>query len=43
MYRYDEIDERIVAERVEQFRDQTRRFRAGQLAKDDFRPTGLRT
>ena len=38
MYRYDDIDQRIVAERVEQFRDQTRRFLAGQLAEDDFRP-----
>ena len=41
MYRYDEIDQRIVAERVEQFRDQTRRFLAGQLAEDDFRPLRL--
>ena len=41
MYHYDEIDQRIVAERVEQFRDQTRRFLAGQLAEDDFRPLRL--
>ena len=41
MYRYDDIDQRIVAERVEQFRDQTRRFLAGQLAEDDFRPLRL--
>ncbi len=41
MYRYDEIDQRIVAERVEQFRDQTRRFLAGQLAEDDFKPLRL--
>ena len=41
MYRYDEIDQRIVAERVAQFRDQTRRFLAGQLAEDDFKPLRL--
>ena len=41
MYRYDEIDQRIVTERVEQFRDQTRRFLAGQLAEDDFKPLRL--
>jgi sulfite reductase (NADPH) hemoprotein beta-component len=41
MYRYDDIDQRIVAERVEQFRDQTRRFLAGQLGEDDFRPLRL--
>ena len=41
MYRYDDIDQRIVAERVDQFRDQTRRFLAGQLAEDDFRPLRL--
>jgi sulfite reductase (NADPH) hemoprotein beta-component len=41
MYRYDDIDQRIVAERVEHFRDQTRRFLAGQLAEDDFRPLRL--
>ncbi len=41
MYRYDDIDQRIVAERVEQFRDQTRRFLAGTLAEDDFRPLRL--
>ena len=41
MYRYDNIDQQIVAERVAQFRDQTRRFLAGQLAEDDFRPLRL--
>ncbi len=41
MYRYDDIDQRIVAERVAQFRDQTRRFLAGTLAEDDFRPLRL--
>ncbi len=42
MYRYDQIDQQIVLERVAQFRDQTRRFLAGQLSEDDFRPLRLR-
>src|SRR3990170_1350996 len=42
MYVYDEIDQRLVDERVVQFRDQTRRFLAGQLSEDDFRPLRLR-
>ncbi len=42
MYRYDDIDQRLVDERVAQFRDQTRRFLAGQLAEDDFRALRLR-
>ena len=42
MYRYDEIDQRLVDERVAQFRDQTRRFLAGQLSEDDFRSLRLR-
>jgi len=41
MYRYDEIDQRIVDERVRQFRDQTRRFLDGKLSEDDFRPLRL--
>ena len=42
MYRYDEIDQRMVDERVVQFRDQTRRFLAGKLSEDDFRSLRLR-
>ena len=42
MYLYDEIDQRLVDERVRQFRDQTRRFLAGQLSEDEFRPLRLR-
>jgi len=42
MYRYDEIDTTIVAERVAQFRDQTRRFLEGKLHEDEFRPLRLR-
>ena len=41
MYQYDAIDQHIVDERVAQFRDQTRRFLAGQLPEDDFRPLRL--
>ena len=41
MYAYDEIDQRLVEERVAQFRDQTRRFLAGELSEDDFRPLRL--
>ncbi len=42
MYRYDSIDQRLVDERVAQFRDQTRRFLAGSLSEDDFRALRLR-
>src|SRR5437773_10781385 len=41
MYRYDSHDHRFVAERVAQFRDQTRRFLAGELTEDEFRPLRL--
>jgi len=41
MYQYDEIDQGIVDERVAQFRDQTRRYLAGKLSEDDFRPLRL--
>src|SRR5213596_1367205 len=42
MYLYDEIDSRIVDDRVKQFRDQTRRFLAGKLSEDDCRALRLR-
>ena len=41
MYIYDAIDQRLVEERVAQFRDQTRRFLAGELSEDEFRPLRL--
>jgi sulfite reductase (NADPH) hemoprotein beta-component len=41
MYRYDSYDQRFVDERVAQFRDQTRRFLAGELTEDEFRPLRL--
>jgi len=41
MYRYDRFDQRLVDERVAQFRDQTRRYLAGELSDDEFRPLRL--
>ena len=41
MYRYDSYDQRLVDERVAQFRDQTRRYLAGELSEDEFRPLRL--
>jgi len=41
MYRYDAVDQRIVNERVAQFRDQTARFLAGRLSEDEFKPLRL--
>ncbi|TAJ83059.1 MAG: nitrite/sulfite reductase [Gallionellaceae bacterium] len=37
MYRYDQFDHRITAERVAQFRDQVRRRLSGELKEDEFR------
>ena len=42
MYRYDAYDQAAVSERVAEFRDQTRRFLAGELGEDEFRPLRLR-
>ena len=41
MYQYDEYDQQIVDERVAQFRDQTRRYLAGELSEDEYRPLRL--
>jgi sulfite reductase (NADPH) hemoprotein beta-component len=41
MYAYTATDRQIVAERVVQFRDQTRRHLAGELSVDQFRPLRL--
>ena len=41
MYKYDEYDRRIVNERVAQFRDQTRRFLAGEISEQEFLPLRL--
>ena len=37
MYQYTAFDQRIVDERVAQFRDQTERHLAGELSADDFK------
>jgi len=42
MYVYDQVDQRLVDERVAQFRDQTRRFLAGKLSEEEFRALRLR-
>ncbi len=42
VYQYDEIDRTFVNERVAEFRDQTRRFLAGELSEEEFRPLRLR-
>jgi sulfite reductase (NADPH) hemoprotein beta-component len=42
MYRYDIADKTLVRQRVAQFRDQTRRFLAGELSDDEFRHLRLR-
>ncbi len=42
MYRYDTVDKTLVNERVAQFRDQTRRFLAGELNDEEFRHLRLR-
>jgi sulfite reductase (NADPH) hemoprotein beta-component len=41
MYVYDEHDRQLLAERVAQFRDQTDRALAGELAEDEFLPLRL--
>jgi len=41
MYTYDDLDQRLVEERVAQFRDQTRRYLAKDLSEDEFRPLRL--
>jgi len=41
MYRYDEFDQRLVDQRVDQFRDQVARRLAGELSEDEFKPLRL--
>ena len=42
MYQYNAFDQRFVEERVEQFRDQTARYLAGDLGEDAFQQLRLR-
>ncbi|NOT66880.1 MAG: nitrite/sulfite reductase [Methylophilaceae bacterium] len=41
MYKYDQLDQQIVDERVTQYRDQVRRYLAGELTEEEFRPLRL--
>jgi len=41
MYQYDEYDQKVVDERVAQFRDQTQRFLNGELTEEQYRPLRL--
>ncbi|MGB2172913.1 MAG: nitrite/sulfite reductase [Porticoccaceae bacterium] len=41
MYKYDNYDHKIVNQRVEQFRDQTQRYLAGEIADEEFLPLRL--
>ena len=40
MYKYDEYDQRVVDERVAEYRDQVARFMGGQLVKTTFARCG---
>src|ERR1700739_1273079 len=42
MYQYDQLDQAFVDQRVSEFRDQTRRFLAGELSDDEFKLLRLR-
>jgi len=42
MYRYDGYDQRLVEERAEQFADQVRRYRLGEIGEDEFKQLRLR-
>src|ERR1700704_2016615 len=42
MYQYDKLDQAFVDQRVAEFRDQTRRFLAGELTDDEFKLLRLR-
>ncbi len=41
MYVYDNYDHTLVSERVEQFRDQTQRYLAGEISESEFLPLRL--
>ena len=41
MYRYDQYDHKMLAERVAQFRDQTERYLSGKLSEAEFLPLRL--
>lgn len=41
MYRYNELDRRLVYERIAQFREQVDRWQRGELSDEEFRPLRL--
>jgi len=41
MYKYDQYDQKLVDERVEQYRDQTQRYLAGEISEEQFLPLRL--
>ena len=41
MYQYDQYDQNLVDERVEQYRDQTERYLAGDISDEEFLPLRL--
>ncbi len=41
MYLYTDLDQQLVNERVDQFRDQTQRYLDGKLSEDEYRPLRL--
>ncbi|MFB3079117.1 MAG: nitrite/sulfite reductase, partial [Lysobacterales bacterium] len=41
MYVYDQYDQRMIDERVNQYRDQTRRFLDGKISEEEFLPLRL--
>ncbi|MEX0591828.1 MAG: nitrite/sulfite reductase [Xanthobacteraceae bacterium] len=41
MYLYDDFDEKLVLERVDEFRDQVKRRLSGELNEDEFKPLRL--
>ena len=42
MYRYNEFDQQFVQERVDHYREQTRRYLAGEISDDAFQQLRLR-
>ena len=38
MYAYDRFDQKLIDERVEQYRDQVARRLSGELTEEQFRP-----
>ena len=42
MYKYQSVDRALVQKRVDQFRDQLSRYRAGELGEDEFKQLRLR-